>query len=93
MTMKFVKTVINEDDRKTAVFQYGDAYYLYSYSRQENLCDEVMVFRCTPGGDVVDYAEVTRHHGYVDSKSVMSMLEATLKQRKEIHNESHTTSN
>lgn len=86
MTMKFVKTMKDYEDLKQAVFQHGEAYYLYSYSRKPEMnVDEVMVFRCTPGGSIVDYAEVACHRGYVPSTEVMKELEESLNNRKATH--------
>ena len=84
--MQFVKTISDTDDRKQAVFQHGEAYYLYSYSRKPDYnVDEVMVFRCSPGGKVIDYSEITMRHGYVPSAEVMKEVEEILNMRKEMH--------
>ncbi len=71
--MEFVKTIVNEDDRKQAVFfcKENGKYYKYSYVKNEPYAHETMVFECDENGEVETHMDLAMGSGYVPSSKIM----------------------
>ncbi len=70
--MEFVKTIVNEEDRKQAVFfcKENGKHYKYSYVK-DNYADETMVFECDADGEVENHMDLAMGSGYVPSSKIM----------------------
>ena len=71
--MKFIEVIINELDRKQAVFEYQGEYYIYSYSCVLDMCvNETFVFRGDADGTITDYGNpIVELDGFVPSDEAM----------------------
>ena len=71
--MKFIEVLVNELDRKSAVFEYEGEYYIYSYSCMPDMCvHETFVFRGDADGNITDYGNpIVERHGFVPSDEAM----------------------
>ena len=72
--MEFVKTIVNEDDKKQAIFFLPEngKHYLYSFVNNE-YAHETMVFRCDENGDS-NMQDLISDGGYVESNVMMQRL-------------------
>ena len=70
--MEFVKTIVNEEDRKQALFfcKENGKHYKYSYVKNE-YADETMVFECDADGEVETHMDLAMGSGYVPSSKIM----------------------
>ena len=73
--MEFVKTIVNEEDTKQAVFFLPEngKYYKYSYVKNE-FAHETMVFECDVNGYVECHADLAFGSGYVPSSEIMGQV-------------------
>lgn len=73
--MEFVKTIVNEEDKKQAVFFLPEngKYYLYSYVKNE-WANETMVFECDADGGVENHMDLAMGSGYVPSSEMMKKV-------------------
>jgi len=73
--MEFVKTIVNEKDKKQAVFFLPEngKYYKYSYVNNE-WANETMVFECDDNGNVESHSELAFGSGYVPSSEIMERV-------------------
>ena len=73
--MEFVKTIVNEDDKKQALFFLPEngKYYLYSYVNHD-YAHETMVFECDADGEVENHMDLAMGSGYVPSWEIMEQV-------------------
>ncbi len=75
--MEFVKTIVNEDDKKQALFFLPEngKYYLYSYVKNITChAHETMVFECDADGEVENHMDLAMGSGYVPSWEIMEQV-------------------
>ncbi len=73
--MEFVKTIVNEEDRKQAVFfcKENGKHYKYSYVKNE-WANETMVFECDADGEVENHMDLAMGSGYVPSSKILEQV-------------------
>ena len=73
--MEFVKTIVNEEDTKQAVFFLPEngKYYKYSYVNNE-WANETMVFECDADGEVKNHMDLAMGSGYVPSSEILKRV-------------------
>ena len=73
--MEFVKTIVNEEDTKQAVFFLPEngKYYKYSYVNND-YAHETKVFECDENGEVEDHMDLAFGSGYVPSSEIMEQV-------------------
>ena len=73
--MEFVKVLVNEKDKKQALFFLPEngKYYLYSYVNHD-YAHETMVFECDENGEVEDHMALAMGSGYVPSSEILEQV-------------------